>query len=176
MSTFRLSSPVEAKANVQCSKLMLSYGVIRRMSYFTRSWNHHCWSYRQQMIKLDRAIKDQRPQYDGKHDKVTLHHDNARTHVTKTVQETLQVLNWEILLPRYIFQTLLHLTTTCFDPRGTLQFLQKSHKMGWPMDCFKGTRYFLSRNPFVAWIVFSMDSILNKIYFILLFRFLLYFL
>jgi len=53
--------------------------------------------YRQQMIKLDCAVKDKRPQYDGRHDKVILQHDKARLHVAKTVQETLQVLNWEIL-------------------------------------------------------------------------------
>ena len=53
--------------------------------------------YRQQMIKLDRAVKDKRPQYDGRHDKVILQHGNARLNIAKTVQETLQVLNWEIL-------------------------------------------------------------------------------
>ena len=41
--------------------------------------------YRQQMIKLDRAVKDKRPQYDGRHDKVILQHDNALSHVAKTV-------------------------------------------------------------------------------------------
>jgi len=49
------------------------------------------------MINLDRAVKDKRPQYGGRHDKVILQHDNAMPHVAKTVQETLQVLNWEIL-------------------------------------------------------------------------------
>ena len=49
------------------------------------------------MIKSDRNIKDKRPHYDEKHDKVILHYDNARPHVAKTVQKTLQVLNWEIL-------------------------------------------------------------------------------
>jgi len=53
--------------------------------------------YRQQMIKLDRAVKDIRRQYDRRHDKVILQHDNARPHVAKMVQETLKVLNWEIL-------------------------------------------------------------------------------
>jgi len=48
---------------------------------------------RQQMIKLDRFVKDKRPQYDERHDKVILQHNNARPHVAKTVQETLQVLN-----------------------------------------------------------------------------------
>ena len=49
------------------------------------------------MIKLDRAVKDKRPQYDGRHDKVILQYDKARLHVSKTVQEASQVLNWEIL-------------------------------------------------------------------------------
>jgi len=49
------------------------------------------------MIKLDRAVKDKRKQYDDRHDKIILQHDNARPNVAKTVQETLQVLNWEIL-------------------------------------------------------------------------------
>ena len=59
--------------------------------------------YRPHMIKFDRAIKDKRPQYYGRHDNVILQHDNARPYVAKTVQETLQVLNWEILLhPSYL--------------------------------------------------------------------------
>ena len=49
--------------------------------------------YRKQMIKLDRVVKDKRPQYDRRHDNVILQHDNAVAHVAKTVQETLQVLN-----------------------------------------------------------------------------------
>ena len=66
-----------------------------------RSWNLSetitADRYRQQIIKLDRAIKDKRPRYDGRYDKIILQHDNAMPHVAKTVQETLQVLNWEIL-------------------------------------------------------------------------------
>jgi len=49
------------------------------------------------MIKLDRVVKDKRPQGDGRHDKVILQHNNARPHVAKTVQETSQILNLEIL-------------------------------------------------------------------------------
>ena len=52
----------------------------------------------------------------------------------------------------HIRQTLLHSTINCFDPctvsfRGALQFLRGSQ----PMDCFQGSRFFLSRNPFFAW-------------------------
>jgi len=42
-------------------------------------------------------VKDKRLQYDERHDKVILQDDNTRPHIAKTVQETLQVLNWEIL-------------------------------------------------------------------------------
>jgi len=52
--------------------------------------------YRQQMIKFYRVVKDKRPQYNGRHDKVTLQHDNAMPHVVKKVKETSQVINWEI--------------------------------------------------------------------------------
>jgi len=49
------------------------------------------------MIKLDFAVKAKRLEYDERHDKAILQHDNARPHVAKTVAETLQVLNWEKL-------------------------------------------------------------------------------
>jgi len=92
------------------------------------------------MIKLDRAVKDKKPKYDGRHDKVILQH------IAKPVQETLLVLYWEILPHRHIYQTLLHPTTICFDPctvpfRGSLQFT----KMGRPMDSFQGTIFFYRR-------------------------------
>ena len=45
--------------------------------------------YRQQMIKLDRAVKDKRQQYNEGHDKVILYHDSPRLHIAKTVQEIL---------------------------------------------------------------------------------------
>jgi len=56
--------------------------------------------YRQQMIKLDRALKDKRLQYDGRHAKVILQHDNARPRVAKTVQETLKYSTGKSYLTR----------------------------------------------------------------------------
>jgi len=45
-------------------------------------------------MRLSRALKDQRPQYNERHDKVILQHDNARPHVAKVVKTYLK---WEIL-------------------------------------------------------------------------------
>jgi len=35
------------------------------------------------LMRLSRALKDKRPQYNERHDKVILQHDNARPHVAK---------------------------------------------------------------------------------------------
>ena len=42
--------------------------------------------YRTQLMRLSRALKDKRPQYNKRHDKVILQHDNARSHVAKVVK------------------------------------------------------------------------------------------
>ena len=50
--------------------------------------------YRTQLMRLSRALKDKRPQYNERHDKVILQHDNARPHVAKVVKTYLE---WEVL-------------------------------------------------------------------------------
>ena len=51
-------------------------------------WNNHrrSVSLRTQLICLSRALKDKRPQYNERHDKVISQHDNARPHVAKVVK------------------------------------------------------------------------------------------
>ena len=54
-------------------------------------------------MRLSRALKDKRPQYSERHDKVILLHDNARPHVVRVVKTYLETLKWEALpqiLPR----------------------------------------------------------------------------
>ncbi|KAG5323515.1 MOS1T transposase, partial [Pseudoatta argentina] len=51
----------------------------------------------QQAIELSRALKDKRPQYNERHDKVILQHDNARPHVAKVIKTYLETLKWEVL-------------------------------------------------------------------------------
>ena len=53
--------------------------------------------YRTQLMRLSRALKDKRPQYNERHDKVILQHDNAGPHVAKVVKTYLETLKWEVL-------------------------------------------------------------------------------
>ena len=54
--------------------------------------------YRLQLIRLNRALKEKRPEWDGRHDKLILLHDNARPHVAKPVKKYLEGVDWEVLL------------------------------------------------------------------------------
>ena len=46
--------------------------------------------YRTQLMRLSRALREKRPQYDQRHEKVILQHDNARPHVTKPAKTYLE--------------------------------------------------------------------------------------
>ena len=53
--------------------------------------------FRTQLMRLSRALKEKRPQYQEKHDKVILQHDNARPHVARPVKTYLETLKWKVL-------------------------------------------------------------------------------
>jgi len=53
--------------------------------------------HRKQLMHLSRALKDKRSQYNERHDKVILQHDNARPHIAKSVKTYLETLKWEVL-------------------------------------------------------------------------------
>jgi len=53
--------------------------------------------YPTQLIRLNRTLKEKRPEYGDRHDKVILQHDNARPHVAKPVKTYLETLKWEVL-------------------------------------------------------------------------------
>lgn len=53
--------------------------------------------YRQQMINLNNALIEKRPEWARRHGKVILLHDNAPAHKAKPVQETIKALGWELL-------------------------------------------------------------------------------
>jgi len=46
--------------------------------------------YRTQLMRLSRALEDKWSQYNERHDKVILQHDNARPHVAKVVKTYLE--------------------------------------------------------------------------------------
>ena len=53
--------------------------------------------YRQQMIDLNQALREKRPEYQKRQHKVILLHNNAPLHTVKPVKETIEAFSWEIL-------------------------------------------------------------------------------
>ena len=53
--------------------------------------------YRLQLIRLSRALREKRSEYEHRHDKVILLHDNARPHIAKVVKKYLETLKWDVL-------------------------------------------------------------------------------
>jgi len=53
--------------------------------------------YRKQLMHLSGALKEIRPQCNERCDKVILQHDDARSHVTKSIKTYLETLKWEVL-------------------------------------------------------------------------------
>ena len=51
----------------------------------------------QQMIDLNRALQEKRPDYRRRQHKVIFLHDNAPSHTAKRVRETIETFSWEIL-------------------------------------------------------------------------------
>ena len=53
--------------------------------------------YRLQLLRLIQSLKEERPPYFQRHDKVILLHDNAPPHVAKPVKSYLETIQWEVL-------------------------------------------------------------------------------
>lgn len=53
--------------------------------------------YRQQLIRLKRAIAEKRPECATRHESIIFHHDNARPHVAVPVKNYLENSGWEVL-------------------------------------------------------------------------------
>lgn len=53
--------------------------------------------YRLQLMRLSRALKEKRPEYEQRHDKIILQHDNARPHIAQPVKTYLETLKWDVL-------------------------------------------------------------------------------
>ena len=49
--------------------------------------------YRQQMIDLNQALREKRPEYQERQYKVILLHDNAPLHTAKPVKETIEAFS-----------------------------------------------------------------------------------
>ena len=53
--------------------------------------------YQTQLMRLSRTLKEKRAQYQKRHEKVILQHENARRHVARPVKTYLETLKWEVL-------------------------------------------------------------------------------
>ena len=53
--------------------------------------------YRQQLIKLNQALKRKRPEWGNRTHKVFFPHDNARPYVAKPVKTYLENIKWDVL-------------------------------------------------------------------------------
>ena len=51
--------------------------------------------YRTQLMRLSRALREKRPQYKQRHEKVILQHDNTRPHIAKPVKTYLETRKWD---------------------------------------------------------------------------------
>lgn len=95
------ASSSTAKPNIHGAKLMLciwwdQLGVV----YYELLKPNETISgdvYRRQLIRLSRTLRDKRPQYAERHDKIILQHDNARPHVAQVVKTYLETLKWDVL-------------------------------------------------------------------------------
>lgn len=95
------ASTSSAKPNIHGSKLLLCiwwdqqgviyYELLKPNETITGD------RYRLQLMRLSRALKEKRPLYEQRHDKVILLHDNARPHVAKPVKTYLETLQWQVL-------------------------------------------------------------------------------
>ena len=113
--------------------------------------------YRTQLMRLSRALKDKRPQYNERHDKVILQHDSMTLDpmLRKWSRHTWKRWNGKSYPTRRILQTLLPLTITCFD-HGTrpgwpaLPVLWRSKKLDRFVDSLKRWSVFSTRNSYAT--------------------------
>ena len=63
--------------------------------------------YRQQMIDLNQALREKRPEYQKRQHKVILLHDNAPSHTAKPVKESIEAFIGKYFGTRLTHQTLL---------------------------------------------------------------------
>jgi len=55
------------------------------------------------LIRLNRALREKRPEYEQRHDKVILFYDNARPHVAKVVKKIFGNAQMECFIAPAVF-------------------------------------------------------------------------
>jgi len=79
-------------------------------------------------LQLSRALREKRSEYEQRHDKVILLHDNARSHVAEVVKKYLETLKWDVLLPyspdiapsNYLFRRMQQVTGSLLSQKSKI--------------------------------------------------------
>ena len=97
---------------------------------------------RLQLIRLSRALREKRSEYEQRHDEVIVLHDNARPHVAK-VKKYLETLKWDVL-PHPRLRTLLLLITGCSEgcSKSPIHFFRRNRKLAPKLDLPKTSYFF----------------------------------
>ena len=95
------ASTLTARQNIHGAKVMLciwwdQLGVVY-YELMKPSETITGYRYRTQLMHLSRALRGKRPQYQEKHDKVSLQYDSSQPRVARPVKTYLETLKWEIL-------------------------------------------------------------------------------
>jgi len=92
--------------------------------------------YRLQLIRLSRVLREKRPEYEQRYDKIILFHDNARPHVAKVVKNIWKRSNGMFYRTCRILRTLLLLITGCSEGCSKLpvHFFRRNQKLAPKLD------------------------------------------
>jgi len=109
--------------------------------------------YRLQLIRLSYALWEKRPEYEQRHDKIILLHDNARPHVAKVVKKYLEISNGMFYRTRRILRTLLLLITDCSEgcSNAPVHFLRRNRKLAPKLNRLQRRVIFSRWNSKIAW-------------------------
>ena len=151
------STSTSIRPNIHDSKIMLCIWWDQK-SLVDSWWAAETWRfhyilgdrYRLQLIRLSRALREKRSEYEQKH-KVILLYDNARPHVAKVVKKYLETLKCDVL--PHPLRTLLLLITGCSKGCSKLpvHFFRRNRKLAPKLDCLQRRVIFSRWNSKIAW-------------------------
>lgn len=95
------AGPSQPKRNIHANKVMLSiWWDMKGVVYYELLQPSETVTgevYRRQLIRLKRAVQENRPEWEHRHSKLILQQDNAKPHTSRVVKTYLDGQNWEVL-------------------------------------------------------------------------------